>query len=138
VAEEPHHTLREVTTPADDMAVTTPISGEAAAARLRIKAVEDGVAEIKNDIRDIKNHRHSDIVHTMEVFGGGCVLLAGMLIGAYFIIDSKFDKVDGKFEKLNERFDKLSTTMTRVDTKLEDLLARIPPIPTPPPQSSPK
>jgi hypothetical protein len=39
-----------------------------------------------------------------------------------------------KIDKFNERMDKLSTTVTKVDTKLEDLLARIPPAPTPPPR----
>ena len=85
----------EATTPDGEMAVTTPISGEAAAARLRIKAVEDGVAEIKTDIRDIKEHRHPDFVRTMQIFGGGFVLLATMLIGAYFIIDKKACADDG-------------------------------------------
>jgi hypothetical protein len=135
VAREPHE---RVTTPADEMAVTTPISGEAAAARVRIKAVEDSVADIKTDIKEIRNHQHTDFVHTMEIFGTGFLLLAGMLIAAYFIIDGKFEKVDGKFDKLNERINALSTSNSRIDTKLEDLLARIPPVPTPPRSVAPQ
>ena len=50
-----------------------------------------------------------------------------MVIGGYFILD-------GKLDKLGEKLDKLSTTVTRADTKLEDLLARIPPAQTPPPR----
>jgi len=129
---------RETTPTQENMALTTPMTGDAAYARVRVQAVEDSVGEIKSDIRDIKDHRHPDFVHLLQIFGGGFVLLASMLIGAYFIIDSKFDKVgvkfdkvDEKFEKLNDRIDKLSTTSTRVDVKLEDLLARIPPVPTP-------
>jgi hypothetical protein len=83
--------------------------------------------DVKDDLGEIKNHRHSDFVHMVQMYGAGFVLLAGMLIAAYFIID-------GKFDKLGERVDRLSTTSTRVDVKLEDLLARIPPAPTPPPQ----
>jgi len=53
--------------------------------------------------------------------------MAGMLIAGYLVIDNKLDK-------FNERLDKLSTTVTRSDAKLEDLLARIPPVPTQPPR----
>jgi hypothetical protein len=141
VAKLPHEA--EATTPTqEEMAVTTPISGEAAFARHRIKAVEDGIAEIKSDIKNISDKRHSDFVHLIQAFGGGIVLLVTMMIGAYFIIDGKLEKVDGKFDKLNERLDQLSITATRADVKLEDLLARIPPIPTPapalPPAQNPK
>ncbi|MGA8614331.1 MAG: hypothetical protein WB760_22175 [Xanthobacteraceae bacterium] len=110
----------------DNMATTTPITGEVALARLRIKAVEDNVGEIKTDIRDIKNHRHTDFVHIVQALGGGFILLATALVAAYFIIDNKI-------EKLSEKITGVSTITTRVDAKLEDLLARIPPVPTPPP-----
>jgi hypothetical protein len=108
------------------MATTTPITGEAAHTRLRIKAVEDSVGEIKADIRDIKNHRHTDFVHIVQALSAGFILLAGALIAAYFIVDNKIDK-------LSEKISGVSTITTRVDAKLEDLLARIPPVPTPPP-----
>ena len=139
------------TTPSD-IAVTTPISGDAVYARLRIEAVEEGVGEIKDDIREIRAHRHSDFVHILEIFGTGFLVLAGMLVAAYFIVDSKFDKADSKvdriikeqtekadrlFKESSERVEKLSNSATRIDAKLEDLLARIPPVPSPVPQRSP-
>src|SRR5580704_16428243 len=82
------------------------------------RLLEESLRGVKSDIGEIKNHRHSDFVHMIEMFAAGFVLLAGMLIAAYFIID-------GKFDKLGDRVDRLSTTSTRVDAKLEDLLARI-------------
>jgi hypothetical protein len=73
-----------------------------------VRALESKVAE----------HRHSDFVFMISVFGVGFIALAGMLIVGYFRLD---DRISGLSEK-----------MTRTETKLEDLLARIPPIPTPP------
>jgi hypothetical protein len=88
--------------------------------RLLIKAVEDAVKDLKDDVRDIKSHRHSDFVFHITIFAAGFVILAGMLITGYF--------------KLDERISKLTDASTRVDTKLEDLLARIPPVQTPVPR----
>lgn len=121
MVKRPHDTVQQDAAPPGDTSTTTPISGEAAAARLRIKAVEDSVAEIKDDIREIKNHRHIDFVHLIQIFGSGFVILAGMLIAAYFIVDAKF-------EKLGNRVDALSVTVNRADAKLEELLGRISPI----------
>lgn len=96
--------------------------------RLLIQTLEAALKDVKDDIRDIRSHRHSDFVYTIAMFSGGFVLLAAMLIATYFIIDNRFDK-------LGEKLDKLSTSFTRVDVKLEDLLARIPPVQTPAPQT---
>ena len=96
--------------------------------RLLIQTIEDNLKDVKGDIKDIKKYRHSDFVYMIAMLAGGFVLLAGMLIATYFIIDSKF-------EKLSEKVDRLSISSTRVDVKLEDLLARIPPVQTPVPQA---
>lgn len=50
-----------------------------------------------------------------------------MAIGGYLLTENKI-------EKLSDKVDKLVISITRVETKLEDLLARIPPVPTPAPQ----
>jgi hypothetical protein len=98
--------------------VTPNVSGESGQTRLLINAVEATLKELKDDVKDVKSHRHSDFVYTVSMFAVGFMLLAGMLVYGYFRID---DKVTS-----------LSNTLTRVETKLEDLLQRIPPIPTPP------
>jgi hypothetical protein len=103
--------------------VPSDLSPGAGQTRILIEALENSLKDVKDDLREIKNHRHSDFVHMIELFGAGFVLLAGMLIAGYFVMDGKYDKV-------NEKIDKLSTTATRADAKLEDLLARIPPAPT--------
>jgi hypothetical protein len=58
------------------------------------------------------------------------LILSGMLIFGYF-------KLDDRIVKLEDRVNGFSNTLVRIDTKLEDLLARIPPVQTPPPQRRP-
>ena len=88
--------------------------------RALVKALEDSLKDVKDDVRDIKSHRHSDFVTNMVIFSAGFVLLAGIIIAGYFRLDDKLER--------------LSNSSVRVDTKLEDLLQRIPAIPTPPPK----
>ena|SRR6516225_11354388 len=102
--------------------VPTDIAG-AASTRIIVEAVKETVAELKSDVRDIKSHRFSDLIWHISVLAAGFVLLAGMMIAAYF--------------KLEEKIEALSTSNTRIETKLEDLLQRIPPVPTPPPTKRP-
>jgi hypothetical protein len=95
------------------------IGGVAGQTRLIVEAVKDTVADLKADIHDIKGHRVSDLRWHIGIFGAGFLVLAGMLITGYF--------------KLEDRVSALSTASTRVETKLDDLLARIPPVQTPVP-----
>ena len=88
--------------------------------RLIVDAVKETVAELKADVREIKGHRWSDLLWHIGSFAAGFVLLAGMMLAAYF--------------KLEDRLFTLSTSATRVETKLEDLLQRIPPVQTPAPR----
>ena len=85
--------------------------------RLLIKAIEDAVKDLKDDVKEIKSHRHSDFVYHISIFGGGFLILAAMFIAGYL--------------KLDERLTTVTNTSIRIDTKLEDLLQRIPPTPTP-------
>ena len=85
------------------------------------------VQELKDDIRDIKSHRHSDFVFHITVLAAGFLILAGMLIFGYFKLDDRITKSDDKINNL-------ITAVTRSDTKLEDLLQRIPPAQTPVPK----
>lgn len=88
--------------------------------RLLIKAVEDAVSDLKSDVKDIKSHRHSDFVWLVTVFALGFVALATMIVTSYI--------------RLEDKISALSNTSIRVDTKLEDLLQRIPPVPSQPPR----
>jgi hypothetical protein len=85
-----------------------------------VKSLEDSIAEIKTDIRELKNHRHSDFVYLITVFAAGFLLLSGAIGTVYFRLDDKIDR--------------LTQTGIRVDTKLEDLLQRIPPVVAPAPK----
>jgi hypothetical protein len=85
-----------------------------------VKSLEESISEIKGDIRDIKKNRHSDFVYLITAYAGGFLLLAGLFGFGFF-------RVDDKFDKLTEKLDKLTTTNIRSETKLEDLLQRIPP-----------
>jgi hypothetical protein len=96
--------------------------------RLVINALEGSIHEIKGDVRDIKKQLHSDFVVTMYVFATGFILLAGMLIFGYFRLD---DKIEGKMKDIDNRVDTMVITTTKIDTKLDDLLQRIPPTQTP-------
>lgn len=91
----------------------------AAHARIIVEAVKESVAELKADVREIKTHRFTDLLWHITAFAAGFVILASMMIAAYF--------------KIEDKIHTLSTSNTRIETKLEDLLQRIPPIPTLPP-----
>jgi hypothetical protein len=84
--------------------------------RLIVEAVKETVAELKTDVRAIKDHRFTDMLWHIAALAAAVVLLGGMMVAAYF-----------KFE---DRLQLLSTSSTRVETKLDDLLQRIPPTPT--------
>lgn len=83
------------------------------------------VQEVKDDIREIKKDQKVDFRIVLGIFGAGFVILGTMLIVGYFRLDDRITKLDDKISSL-------STTLVRIDTKLEDLLARIPPTQTAP------
>lgn len=88
--------------------------------RLIVEAVKESVAELKSDVKDIKSHRFSDLKWYICSLAAGIVLLGGMMIAAYF--------------RLEDKISDISTGLTRVETKLDDLTKRLPPILTPAPK----
>jgi hypothetical protein len=84
------------------------------------------VRAFADDIREIKRDQKADFRIVIGMFGAGFVAVAGMLIYGYF-------RIDDRITKLEDKVDVLGTTLTRVDTKLGDLLERIPPIQSPAP-----
>jgi hypothetical protein len=105
-------------TPEDISEEPTDLSAGAAQTRLIIRSLQDSLRDVKVDVQEIKVGVHSDFRLLLKIFGGAFVLLAGMLIFGYF--------------RLEDKISTLNASSIRVDTKLEDLLQRIPPIPTPP------
>jgi len=98
--------------------------GGAGQTRLIIEAVKETVSELKSDVRTIKDHRFADMLWHIGALVAALVVLGGMMIATYF--------------KIEDRLQELSTSSTRMETKLEDLLQRIPPVPTAPPGASPR
>jgi hypothetical protein len=84
------------------------------------------VREFKDDIREIKRDQKIDFRIVIGMFATGFVIIAGMLVFGYF-------RVDDRVIKLEDRVNGLNTTLVRIETKLEDLLARMPPAQTAPP-----
>lgn len=104
-----------------DVALTTPdISSGAGPLRLVIGQLDSAIGEIRSDIGNIKDHRHTDFKWLVTIFGLGFVALATMFIVGYM--------------RLEDRLDPLSISNTKIETKLDDLLARIPPAITPVPK----
>jgi len=100
--------------------VATVLPTGAAHTQAIVKSLEANIADIKSDIRDIKGYRHSDFVYLITLFAGGFVFLCGLFIAGYLRLDDKVDR--------------LTQTSIKIETKLEDLLLRIPPAITPPPK----
>jgi len=98
--------------------------GVAGQTRLIIEAVKETVSELKSDVRTIRDRRFADMLWHIGALAAAMVVLGGMMIATYF--------------KIEDRLQELSTSLTRVETKLEDLLQRIPPVPTMPPSTTPK
>jgi len=82
--------------------------------RILIDAVKETVAELKTDVHEIRSHRFSDLLWHISGLVALAMVLGGMLIAGYF--------------KIEDRLSNLSTTSTRIETKLDDLIARIPPV----------
>jgi hypothetical protein len=85
--------------------------------RLIVEAVKESVADLKLDVKEIKNYRHGDLFKYLSAIAAAVVLLGGMMTAVYF--------------KVEDKIHELSTSTTRIETKLEDLLQRIPAVVAP-------
>jgi hypothetical protein len=88
--------------------------------RLIVEAVKESVADLKSDVKEIKNYRYGDLFKYLGAIAAAVVLLGGMMIAVYF--------------RVEDQIQRLSTATTRIESKLEDLIQRIPPVPTPAPR----
>ena len=96
------------------------MSGGSGQTRLIVEAVKEGLSDVKRDIKDIKDYRQSDFKYIIGMFAAGFVLLAGMIFTVYMKIDDKLTTI-------------IQSTI-KTETKLDDLIQRIPPAQTPPPR----
>lgn len=96
-----------------------------------VKSLEGDISEIKTSINAIRDNRHTDFVYFISIFAAGFLIMAGLFGFGFFRLDDKFEKLA---DKLNDKIEKLSTAGIRSETKLEDLLQRIPPAITPAPK----
>jgi hypothetical protein len=71
----------------------------------------------------------------ISAFGAGFLILAGMCIAAYHWSEDNLSdastKIVSRIEKLDDKVTLLGTTATRTETKLDDLIARNPPVKQP-------
>ena len=88
--------------------------------RILVDAIKESVAELKSEVTKIRDHRVTDLLLQLGALAAGFIVLSGMMIAAYF-------KIEGRLHEFG-------TVSTRVETKLDDLMQRIPPVPTPVPK----
>ena len=101
----------------------TEISPNSGPARVIAEAIAKDITEIKSGVNDLKNNRRDDFIKLLMIYGAGFVFLAGMIVSSYLLLDNKISSV--------------SDLGIRVDTKLEELIKRIPPVQTPVPTPAP-
>ena len=101
-----------------EMANVTPMGTTSNQTRQIVDAVKDAIAPIEKTVSGIAQGRIDDLWRFIYLFGGGFVLLAGMFITGYI--------------RLSDRIETLEKSSVRVEQKLDDLIARIPPVQTTP------
>jgi hypothetical protein len=105
-------------TPPTSMANVTPLDSGTAQTRQIVEAVKASVADLTQDVKGIRDYRYTDLLLHIGAFAAGIIIVVTLILNVY--------------SRLDDKIQALSTTSTRVDTKLEDLLQRIPPVQTPP------
>jgi hypothetical protein len=80
--------------PPREMANVAPLDlAGAGQTRLIVEAVKDSVADLKSDVKDIKNYRYSDLFKYLSAIGAAVVLLGGMMIAAYFRVEDQIQRL---------------------------------------------
>jgi hypothetical protein len=85
-----------------------------------VDAVRTTVAELSGEVKSIRDYRYTDLLLHIGAFTTGIIIVVTLVLHLY--------------SKLDDRIQALSTSSTRVETKLEDLLQRIPPVQSPAPR----
>jgi hypothetical protein len=103
------------------------ISQATAQTRQIINALDPTLRDLRKEVGDTKDAIHKELRNILYVFGAGFLVIGGMIIAGYFRLDDRIVAMSGKYD---DRIQAISNTGIRVDTKLEDLLQRIPPVQT--------
>lgn len=106
----------ETVPPPDDANVVPLEAAHAGQTRILIGAIKETVGELKSDVKEIKNYRHTDFLWTIGSLSAGFLLLAGFVLHLYW--------------RMDDRVQALSTSLTRIETKMEILMQRSQPEPT--------
>jgi prefoldin subunit 5 len=108
-----------------------PITSNAAQARILRDALEqilrETVSELKTEVSTIKTQAHADFKNIIYIFGTGFLLLAGLAIGIYVETD---EHLSSAATRLEDHVNTVEKSLVKVETKLDDLLERVPPVPT--------
>jgi len=104
-------------------------------ARLAAQLLGPAIVDLREEIREARKNHRTEFIILISAFAAGFLVLAGMAIEAY---RWSHDDMIAEIARINTRLDRVEQqqsasqdTLVRADTKLEDLLARIPPIQTP-------
>lgn len=105
----------------------------AAQAHLIIRALD---GHIKQLLEETRSHAADDHVRTesnrlLYIFGAGFIVLGTMIIGSYLLLNGQ---ISTSVAKMDSKINAVDIAVTRADTKLGDLIARIPPASTPVPR----
>ncbi|HEY1981099.1 MAG TPA: hypothetical protein VGH13_13525 [Xanthobacteraceae bacterium] len=95
------------------------MDASSAQTRQIVEAVRDTVSGLTSDVKAIRDYRYTDLLLHIGAFAAGIILVVTLILNVY--------------SRLDDKIQTLSTLTTRADTKLEDLLQRIPPVQAPAP-----
>ena len=90
-----------------------------------LKSVRDDLRAAEGYIRSEGSEHKSDFRWIIGTFAAGFIILAGMFITGYLLVTAKIDQVSSS---LASKIDPLTTSQVRTETKLDDLIQRIPPV----------
>jgi hypothetical protein len=81
--------------PPKEMPNVIPDVGGSGQTRILIDAVKETVAELKSDVKDIKEYRHTDFRWHITIFGSGFLLLAGLALHLYSRLEGNYSPLCG-------------------------------------------
>jgi hypothetical protein len=103
---------------------------EARQTRMLIDALEKALAEFKEDLKDFRTEARNDIRLLLRGLAGSFIVLAGMIVAAYLLLSNDTKTVR---DRMDDRLAALGVSVARIEQKLDDLIARVPPVQSPPP-----
>jgi hypothetical protein len=110
------------------------LSPTAAQTGVLVRALQEGlrdsVTDLRREISELKRSTDGDYHRLLYIFGAGFIAIVVLFAWGYTRLEDRFITVS---DKLSDQIESLQNTTVKVDTKLGDLLERIPPAVTRPP-----